>query len=154
MAPSTPTHLLTKSDDPLGLGSSESLVTQISNHFNRVLSLTIDHRSGATVRDEGKEFAAALLDFAKAKLAMPGLEAEKVAAEIGKVYAERTSEMAEARRRNAEAAAIEQMNNLRDLKLTLGMMKASLAGNQDAKALLLGQQIDFLLEVVKELTAS
>lgn len=121
--------------------------------IGKLLESTLDHDRGTTVRDEAKEFTSALLDFAKAKLAKPGLEAEQIAAQIGKTFAERQTELARADKTAEEARQIRIKNDIAELRLTLGATKAMLVGDSSEEAVLFGKQLNEFLEVLKEIAA-
>ena len=53
----------------------QSLRPKLIQAMNDVLDAVIDDEQGTTVRDEMKQLTTALLDYAKANLARPGLEA-------------------------------------------------------------------------------
>jgi len=92
-----------------------------------------------------------LLDFAKARLAKPGLEAEKIAAEIGKTFAERQTELARADKTSEEARGLRIKNDISELRLTLGATKAILVGDASEEAVLFGKQVDAFLSALKDL---
>jgi hypothetical protein len=62
----------------------------------------------------------ALLAHAKAWLARAGLENEKIEAEVNRLYAQIEIDFAEARKRHAEANAIEFATAMRKLRVALG----------------------------------
>jgi hypothetical protein len=128
------------------------LRSKLMAKVQEVLNSTLDHKRGTTVREEAREFTAALLDFAKAKLQMPVVEVEKAAAEVAKLYAERQKELAEADKIHAEADAIRLETNIRELTLTLALTKAMLVGEPGEEAVLLGRQVDAFLEAVRDLS--
>jgi hypothetical protein len=122
--------------------------------INRLLQATLDYERGTTVRDEMREFSSALLDFAKAKLARAGLEDEKIAAEISKMFAERQAELAKADKTSEEARQLRIQNDISELRLTLGATKAMLIGDESEEAVLFGKQLDTFLDVLKELAGA
>lgn len=131
-----------------------SLREKFVNQIGRLLDSTLDYQRGTTVRDEAKEFTSALLDFAKAKLAKPGLEAEKLAAEIGKTFAERQSELARASKISEEARQLRIRNDVSELRISLGATKALLIGDASEEAVLFGKQVDAFLTALKEISTS
>ncbi len=135
------------SNDKLWASLRSKFVTQIET----LLSATLDHERGTTVRDEAKQFTSALLDFAKAKLAKSGLEAEQIAAEIGKTFAEKQTELARAEKTTEEARQIRIKNDVAELRLTLGATKAFLVGDESEEAVIFGKQLESFLCVLKEI---
>jgi len=96
------------------------------------------------------EFSRAILDYAKAKLARPGIENEKTLAEVGDLYAERERKLAETRRIHAQADAQELETELKRLTIALKMTKVMLVGDPGDEAMLFGRQIDGLLAAVDQ----
>src|SRR5207244_13628550 len=64
----------------------QSLRPKLIQAMNDVLDAVIDDERGTTVRDEVKQLTTALLDYAKANLARPGLENERIEAEVRRLY--------------------------------------------------------------------
>ena len=64
-----------------------------------VLDTVLDTEEGTTVRDEAQQFTRALLDYAKANLARPGLENDKLEAEIRRLFSQSEADRAEARKK-------------------------------------------------------
>lgn len=118
-----------------------------------VLDTVLDTEEGTTVRDEAQQFTRALLDYAKAHLARPGLENDKLEAEIRRLFSQSEADRAEARKKNAEAEALEFQTKVRRLRLVLGGAKAMLVGEQGEEAIIFGKQIEEFLQILKELTA-
>ncbi|MDN5200168.1 hypothetical protein QQ008_02320 [Fulvivirgaceae bacterium BMA10] len=114
------------------------------------LDFTIDHENKSTIKDEARVFTTALLDYAKQKLAKPGIDNQKTLAEIEEIYARRQRELAEARKTNAEAEKIEFETSIRKLKVALGSAKVLLIGKQGGEEILFLKQIDNFLDVLKE----
>jgi hypothetical protein len=108
-----------------------------------------DQPAGAWLREQAKEFGALALDYAKAQLRKPGLDAAKVEAEVAKLYAEREKTLAEARKAHAEAHAKEIDNVVKELRLSLGMTKAMLIGEEGDEAILLGLQVEEMMAALK-----
>ena len=71
-----------------------------------VLDTVLDSEEGTTVRDEAQQLTRALLDYAKANLARPGLENDKLEAETRRLFYQGEADRAEARKKNAEAEAL------------------------------------------------
>src|SRR5215510_12105862 len=85
----------------------QSLRPKLIQAMNEVLDAVIDDEQGTTVRDEMKQLTTALLDYAKANLARPGLENERIEAEIRRLYGQMEIDRAEARKKHAEADTLE-----------------------------------------------
>jgi hypothetical protein len=122
------------------------LLDRISVLFDQ---LAVDQPAAPWLREQAKEFGALALDYAKAQLRKPGLDAAKVEAEVAKLYAERERTLAEARKAHAEARAKEIDNVSRELQLALGMTKALLIGEEGDEAILLGLQVEEMLTALK-----
>jgi hypothetical protein len=101
------------------------------------------------LQEQAREFGTLALDHMKAKLRKSGLEAEQIEAEVAKLFAEKERVLAEARKTNAEARAIEIQNEVKELRLALGMAKAVLIGEQDEVSIVFGQQIEAMLNALK-----
>lgn len=101
------------------------------------------------LRDQAKEFGALTIDFAKGHLRKPGLEAAKIEAEVADLYASREQKIAAARKIHAESRAVETENKVRDLRITLSMFRAMLIGEKGDEAILIGRQIDYMIEALK-----
>jgi hypothetical protein len=117
---------------------------------NKFLDSTIDTIDNKTIRQEAQAFTHALLEHAKEKLAKAGIENQKLLAEIDYIFSQREKEIAEARKINAEAHKIEIENSLRQLKLSLGMAKALLIGEEEGESIIFVKKIDAFLDVIKE----
>jgi hypothetical protein len=117
------------------------------------LDTVLDTEQGTTIRDEAQQFTKALLDYAKAHLARPGLENDKLEAEIRRLFSQSEADRAEARKKNAEAEAIEFQTKVKRLRLVLGGTKAMLIGERGEEAVIFAQQIEEFLQTLKELTA-
>lgn len=128
-----------------------NLRAKFIRRLDKLLDSTLDSARGTTVRDEAKEFTSALLDFASAKLAKPGLEGEKIAAEIGKTFAERQTELARADKTSEEARELRIKNDISELRLMLGATKAVLVGDDSDEAVLFGKAVDAFLSALNEM---
>ena len=126
-----------------------SLREKFLARIDSLLESTLDHERGTTVRYEIKEFTSALLDFAKARLAKSGLEAEKIASEISKTFAERQTELAKAGKTSEETRELRIQNDITELRLTLGATKAMLVGDDSEEAILFGKQLEAFLKVLR-----
>lgn len=114
--------------------------------IEKSLDIIIDYEKNSTIRDEAKIFATELTKYAKAKLSKAGIENEKLISEIELAYTQKSKELAETRKINAEASAIEFNNALNNLKLSLLSMKVMMIGGTSQKDILFIKQIDFFLE--------
>jgi hypothetical protein len=126
----------------------QSLLVQVQVLFE---GLARDQPGSGWLKEQAKEFGALALDCAKAHLRKPGLDAAKVEAEVAKLYAEREKALAEARKAHADARSKELDNTIRELRLCLGFTKAMLVGEQGDEVILLGMQLDAMIEAVKAL---
>jgi len=122
--------------------------------IGRVLDSVIDVQQNTTVREESRRFTSALLEHARERLAKAGLENDKIEGEIYKLYAEREKALAEAHKTKVEGDNIAFELSVKQLRLALGATKAILIGEEGQEALLLGQQIDTFLEILRELAAA
>ena len=116
--------------------------------ISQSLDTVINYEQETTVKEEAKEFASALIDHAKAKLKKAGIENEKLLVEIDNLYVQREKEIAETRKLNAEAKAIEIQNRIRSLRLSLGGLKAMMIGEEGEEDLVFMKQIDSFLSVL------
>lgn len=119
--------------------------------INRSLDTIINAEHNASIRDEAKEFASALIDHAKSKLKKAGIENEKLIADVDRLFVQREKQMAEARKINAEAKAIELKNTIKELKLSLGAMKVLMVGEMGEEDLIFTIQIEEFLHSLKSL---
>ena len=119
----------------------------------KFLDTTLDYENSSTIKDEARKFSTALLDHAKEKLAKTGIENQKMLAEIDLMFSTKTKELAETRKINAEAQAIEFSNSVKQLKLTLGLSKALIIGEQGEENVVFIKQIDSFLEVIQSVEA-
>src|SRR5262249_21831890 len=129
----------------------QGLRSKLVEVINGVLDSVIDHEKETTVREEAKKMTSALLDHAKARLAKAGLENEKIEAEIQRLYTQIENDYAEARKKHAEAEAIELNTALKKLWLSVGLTKAMLIGEAGEENIVFSQQIDAFLGTLKEL---
>jgi len=132
----------------------QSLRPKLIQAMNDVLDAVIDDEHGTTVRDEMKQLTTALLDYAKANLARPGLENERIEAEIRRLYGQMEIDRAEARKKHAEADALEFTNKVKKLKFVLGMAKAYMLGEEGEEAVICTAQITAFLETLDNLASS
>ncbi len=132
----------------------QSLRPKLIQTMTIVLDTVIDDEHGTTVRDEVKQFTTALLDYAKANLARPGLENERIEAEVRRLYGQMEIDRAEARKKHAEADTLEFNNKVRRLRLVLGTVKALMVGEEGEEAVIFTKQITAFLETLEKLTSS
>jgi hypothetical protein len=118
--------------------------------IHKTLDTVIDYDTGGTLRDEAKKFTTELLHYGKAKLQKAGLENNELMAQIDLLYSQKEKELAEARKLNAEAEALEIQNNIRKLKLSIGGMKALMMGEAGEEEILFLRQMDHFLEVLRD----
>lgn len=126
------------------------LRSKLLDAFDRVVNTVVDSSSGATVRDEAMQLTTAAIENCKQKLQRAGLENDKIEAEVHRLYAERESVLASARKTNAEADALEFSNSVKRLQLMLTLSKAMVTGDQGQEAIIFSNQID---EMVLQLKA-
>lgn len=121
--------------------------------LDRALDTVIDAERGTTLGEEGRALTTALLDHLKARLAKSGLDNERIAAEVNKLYQEVETQQAVTRKTHAEADKIEFENRIKELHLALGTAKALLIGETGEEAILFSQQIDKMLALLRELVS-
>jgi hypothetical protein len=132
----------------------QALRPKLVQAMTDLLDAVIDDAHGTTVRDEMKQLTTALLDYAKANLARPGLENEQLEAQIRRLYVQMEIDRAEARKKHAEADTLEFNNKVRRLRLALGMAKAFLVGDASEEAVIFTAQIEAFRATLDELTSS
>jgi hypothetical protein len=114
--------------------------------------LAEDEPAGSWLLDQAKEFGTLALDAAKAQLRKPGLDAAKIEAEVVKLYAEREKALADARKTHAEARKLEIENTVNELQSCLVMTKVFLIGEGGEEAILMGRQVNQMLEALKAIS--
>jgi polyhydroxyalkanoate synthesis regulator phasin len=133
-------------------GKDKNLWSKLMPNFllkiEKLLDTVINTEDNTTIRDEAKLFSNELIKFAKQKLKKAGYENEKILAEIEEIYSKAHRDHAETRKINAEAREIELRNQLTELKLSLGLMKALRTGENDEESILFLKQVDVFFEVV------
>jgi DNA primase large subunit len=136
-------------------GNSEPLWLRLRpkliNAINAVLDTVVDPDNESTMRDEAKQFTSALLDHAKAKLKRAGLENDRIEAEIRQLYSQIEMDLAESRKRNAEANALEFDTTVRKLRFALMGTKTLLISDESNESIAFGQEVDGFLESLKQL---
>ena len=118
---------------------------------NSFLDTVIDKNTGNTIKEEAQELTSLLLKFAKDHLSKPGLENQKIIAEIEELYSSRNKKIAETRKINAEAGSIELKNRVNSLKISLGLTKVLMVGSTDENAVVFFKEIDSLLSMIDNL---
>jgi hypothetical protein len=126
------------------------LRTKFIRALHKTLDTVIDHENSSTFRDEAKKFTTELLHYGKSKLQRAGLENEEIMAQVDLLYSQKEKELAEARKLNAEAEALEIGNNIRKLKLSIGGMKALMIGETGEEEILFLRQMDQFLELLRD----
>ncbi|MBK7391132.1 MAG: hypothetical protein IPI23_19305 [Bacteroidetes bacterium] len=81
----------------------EKLRQKLISVINTFLDNTIDFDKGTSVRDEVKKLASLTLNFAEEKLKKPGIENQKLLAEVDEIYSKIEKNKAEANKINVEA---------------------------------------------------
>jgi len=132
----------------------QSLRPKLIKAMTDVLDAVIDEEHGTTVREEMKQLTTALFDYAKANLARPGLENERIEAEVRRLYGQMEIDRAEARKKHAEAETLEFNNKVRRLRLVLGAAKALMVGEEGQEAVIFTAQITAFLETLENLGSS
>lgn len=135
-------------DDP---NLFENLRRKLIMAINQMLDASIDVNSDNTVKDELRHLSSLGLDFAKSKLAKPGIENDKMLAEIEEKLSLIEKNRAETRRINIEARTKEFNQSLREITLALKMSKALINVEEGEEAIAVAKQIDVFLEAVKTL---
>jgi hypothetical protein len=114
------------------------------------LNSIIDAHHGTTVRDEAKDITSLMLDSFRSKLQHARLENDRAEAEIARFYAECEAIRANARKTNAEAAAIEVGTAVKRLQLALRLAKGLVIGDSGDEAIIFSSQIEAMLEAIKD----
>ncbi len=120
------------------------------NGLEKVLESELNCSTGATVREELQALTSGLLDFAKAKMAQPTAENQRVMAEATEKFAAAKRELAEARKVNAEAESIEIDNRVKKLQLLVKMTKAMIHREDGEAAIVFAKQLDDILLALNE----
>lgn len=136
-------------------GKSDELWNNLKDKFllaiNDILDTVVDPNQNTTLKDEIKDFSSLLLSYGKNKLAKPGLENQKILAEIELIYTTKMKELAEARKLFAEADRITFETKMKKLKLSLSLFKVLVSGNENEEKILITRQIDMLVRVMNQL---
>lgn len=139
-------------------GADSVLWNKLRNKLIQVLDRSLDtiinYDTGATIKDEAKEFSSAVIQFGKEKLKKASIENDKINAEIEEIYTKIKKEKAETRKINAEADQINLDNQIKAIRITLGSAKALLIGSADNEDILFVKKVDAFLDVLKELKQS
>ncbi len=129
----------------------QNLRSKLIETVNKVLDASIDVNSNQTVKDELRNLASLGLDFAKSKLAKPGIENDKMLAEIEEKISVIEKNNAETRKLNVEARKLEFDQSLRELTFALRMSKALINLEEGDEAIAFTKQINVFLEAVNSL---
>jgi|TARA_R100000501_G_C2620242_1_gene113511 hypothetical protein len=129
----------------------ENLRSKLIKTVNKVLDASIDVNSNQTVKDELRNLASLGLDFAKSKLAKPGIENDKMLAEIEEKISIIEKNNAETRKLHVEARRLEFDQSLRELTFALKMSKAIINVEDGEEAIAFTKQIDIFIEAVNSL---
>jgi hypothetical protein len=130
----------------------EKLRSKLMIAVEDLLNTVIDPQRGMTLEDEARQLTSAALEHVRARLAKAGLENEKIEAEVQRLYAQTQGDLAEARKKSAEAEAIEFATATKKLRVVLGGMKAMLIGEEGNEAIVFGRQIDEFLKILATIT--
>ena len=132
----------------------DKLRNKLIQVLDRSLDTIINYDTGATIKDEAKEFSSAVIQFGKEKLKKASIENDKINAEIEEIYTKIKKEKAETRKINAEADQINLDNQIKAIRITLGSAKALLIGSANNEDILFVKKVDAFLGVLKELKQS
>lgn len=136
-------------------GKSEALWPLLKDKLmatiNNLLDTVVDQDSNSTIKDEAKEMAGLVVKYAKAKLKNPEIENNKLLAEIDNLYATKNKQIAETRKINAEAQAIELQNKIKSLILSLELSKVILVNSKDEQAIVFLKEVDGFINIMGKL---
>lgn len=132
----------------------EKLQSKLLVILDKSLETIINYDTGATIKDEAREFTSAMIHFGKEKLKKASIENEKLNAEIEEIYTKIKKEKAETRRINAVADKINLENQLKAIRISLGSAKALMIGSEDNEDILFIKRIDTFLDVINEIKYS
>jgi len=121
--------------------------------INKFLDSTIDFEKRTSVRDEAKKLVSLTLNFAEEKLKKPGIENQKMLAEVDEIYSNIEKNKAEVKKIYAEASSIELETALKKLKLALKLSKALMIGKEGNECIIINKQIDAFLEAIEAYTS-
>lgn len=125
------------------------LIEKLSLAVEELMDKMIDPINKTTSREEAKQIISLGLNHIKSKLAKPGIENEKILAEIQQVYA-KIEEISVSNRKNlAEAEAQEFKNFINRLEFSLGSTKILLHQDQDEDSVIFIKQLDDWLELIR-----
>jgi hypothetical protein len=108
-----------------------------------LLDFEIDAENHTSIKVEAQKMVSSLLDNVKSRLNKPGIENQKILAEIDETYTRKQKTVAETRKINAEADSIEVKNKIRKLKLKLAAIELAIKiGNPGEEGLIIMKQIE------------
>jgi len=120
----------------------------------KALNTVIDDKQGITIRNEMKQLTASLLDYAKANLTHPGLQNERMEAEIRRLYGQMEIDRTEAREKHADADTLEFNNKVRRLRLVLDATKPLMVEEEGKEAVNFIAQVTAFLGTLDKLTSA
>ena len=131
----------------------DKFMTKLEGMVENLLDQIVDPQKNTTLREESKQIISLGLDYFKNKLANPGIENEKVLAEIEEIYINMEKTAAETRKIKAEAETIEFNNSLKKLEFCLHSTKILLldSEDQDEKSLVFIKQIDAWIQFAERI---
>lgn len=136
----------------------KKLRSKLVDFLYRCLDTPINAETGATVKDEVKDFSSLALKFAKEKLKRPDYENQESLARINEAFAKAEKERALARKHDAEAKkiaaeadTIEFENMLRKWKFMLELHKGMFIGKEDEESLIVTAEINHFLIAIQEM---
>lgn len=132
----------------------EKLRSKLLLVLDKSLDTIINYDTGATVREEAREFTSAFIQYGKDKLKKASIENDKLNAEIEEIYTKINRENAEIRKINAEADKINLDNKIRALKISLGSAKALLIGSENKEDILFVKRVNAFLEAINDVNYS
>lgn len=129
----------------------ERLKPKLLDVLDKSLETIINYDTGATIKDEAKEFTSAMLEYGKEKLKKASIENGKLNAEIDGIYSKINKEKAETRKINAITDTINLNNKIKSLRISLGISKVLLLGSENNEDIIFLKRIDTFIEVLKDL---
>ncbi len=132
----------------------EKLRTKLISVLDKSLDTIINYDTGATIKEEAKEFTSEIIKYGKEKLKKVSIENDKLNAEIEEIFTKIKKEKAETRKINAEADKINLDNQLRAIKISLGSAKALLIGSESKEDILFIKRVDAFLAVINDIKYS
>lgn len=111
----------------------------------------LDPIKHTTIKEEIAMFTNKLLEYGKAKLSKPVIDNDKTIAEIEELYSRRLLNIAETRKTNAEADAIEMKNKIKKFKLLGTIAKVIIGGKDDQESAAFTRDIENFLIAMNSL---